>query len=161
MEGPGGGLRFVIHSDAAHPVRIATLGHRLAGWSAAPPTPAHSVPPAGAPLLLPGILPEVRNAVPARPRRRSRRTATLVAGIDLAASGVGLAVALSHPGGRVTSPPAPRPTADQRLAQSVLLTLGDLPAGWGPTPAGGSAGESPVVQHEQGGSPPPSPGAGA
>ncbi len=82
-------------------------------------------------------------------RKRRRRTVTLVVGMVLVLSGVGLAVGFS-----VTATTAPTPgvatvpavSPDQRLAQQLLLTKGDLPVGWRASTNPGAAANSPGLQ---------------
>jgi hypothetical protein len=86
---------------------------------------------------------------PAGGRKRTRRTVTLVVGVILLLSGVGLAIGLSV---STTTPPAPRvatapaSSPDQRLAQQLLLTKGDLPVGWRASTNPGTAANSPALQ---------------
>jgi hypothetical protein len=72
-----------------------------------------------------------------------------VVALVLVASGVGLAVGLSAV--RSTPPPArvvtgPAPSPDERLAQELLLTKGDLPVGWRVSTNPGTAANSPALQ---------------
>jgi hypothetical protein len=85
-------------------------------------------------------------------RKRTRRTVTLVVALVLLVSGVGLAVGLSVTGtttttGVATAPsPNPAKTSDERLAQQLLLTRGDLPAGWRASTDPGADANSPALQ---------------
>jgi hypothetical protein len=75
---------------------------------------------------------------------------TLVVALILLASGVGLAVGLSVTGTSTTTgvatAPAPATTSDERLAQQLLLTKGDLPVGWQASTNPGADANSPALQ---------------
>ncbi len=91
---------------------------------------------------------------PAARPRRTRRTVTLVVALSLLISGIGLGIglALSSPStssssssSNRTRSPAP-PSADQRLADRLMLTRSDLPTGWRVAEGGGATVNSPAVQ---------------
>ncbi len=81
--------------------------------------------------------------------KRSRRTVVLVVAIAFVVAGVGLGVGLAATG---TTPPAhkvagaPAPSADQRLAEQLLLTKSDLPAGWRASTNPGTNPNSPALR---------------
>jgi hypothetical protein len=137
--GSGRRMRFLIGSDCPS-VQIAALEQWLAAWSGSAPAPAG----------LPAGLPAPRATGPSagaarfahrvrrvRPARRGR-WATLVAGLALVAAGVGLAVGTAGGGSRVATATQREPlvSGDQRLADRVMLTQGDLPPGWKAAGAG-------------------------
>jgi hypothetical protein len=112
------------------------------------PPPPYAVGPAGTyglydPDLSPALVPP----------RRTRRTVTLVVALCLLLSGVGLAIGLtadsttaSGPTTTTTGAPA---SADQRLAEQLMLTKADLPEGWRVAQGGGALTTSPAVQRGQ------------
>ncbi len=103
--------------------------------------PAHAV-------QLEGLATWIGTARGHRRTRRSGRVALVTGSASLLAAGV-LAVALASVHGGST--PAPRvvapdlPSADQQLADAVLLTRHDLPPGW----TVGSVGGAPVTTHDR------------
>ena len=102
----------------------------------APPGPFGPYAPYGAPA-------------PARTGKRTRRTVTLVVALALLASGVGLGVGLSVTRSSTTATKVattPVLSPDQRLAQQLLLTKADLPAGWQVSTTPGTAANSPALQ---------------
>ena len=116
-----------------------------------PPAPSYAPPPS-APAASGGPVPSgpVGSYPDGRPRR-TRRTATLVVALCLLVTGIGLAVGLtltsSHTkaAGPATTN-APAPSGDQRLAEQLMLTKADLPAGWRVAKGGGATANSPTVQ---------------
>lgn len=137
-----------------------------------PPPPPSSPPPPDPPALLPwpdppppDPRPQVWTGPPHRPtrfgpsggpspywspamqlpgrRRRNRRVGLLIAAVVCLASGIALAVVLSGSG----DPPktaAPRAAPDQVLADRLMLTRSDLPAGWSvstDSPGSGNSGK--------------------
>ncbi len=176
VESTAGLVRYVVRSDRPPSVAMSALEERVHRWSSgaeagraeggradADPAPAVSAgaaprpaPPARAapvPDFAPPVAP-VPQAPPARPEsstgpRRTRRTVTLVLALCLVVGGIGLAVGLSLTGrgtDRPTTPAAAAPAADRQLAQELMLTKADLPAGWRVAKGSGVTGTSPTVQ---------------
>lgn len=111
---------------------------RLAWWVAPWTTPDGS--PAAARPTGPPAAP-ARRSHPVGPGRsvRPRRRMLLVAGLVLVAAGLGIgSLQVAGPGRRPargqTGTPANR-TTDQRLADHLVLTQGDVPPGWRAAPA--------------------------
>jgi hypothetical protein len=102
----------------------------------------------------PGTFPPVAAWAP--PPRRRRR-GVLVAGLALVAAGAALAVALSlleKPAQGTTASSSPRTarpatSADQRLADRLMLTAGDLPVGWRADAGASPSGDTRVLQRQQ------------
>ena len=117
-----GTLRLSADVDGRTSVPLAALVRCLRWWS-----------PAVGPAPAPGRARQ-------RPPARRRRTAVLVTGLVLIGCGLGLAIGLDRAGTNGTSTDASaRPSsADQRLADRVMLTRRDLPVGWqvDPVPPG-------------------------
>ena len=86
--------------------------------------------------------------MPPRRRWRTRRIATLVLALVFLGSGIGLAIALSGSGGSPTSAPSTTspPTPDQALAEQLMLTQNDLPAGWSMSTDSPGSGVAPRIQ---------------
>ncbi len=81
--------------------------------------------------------------------KRTRRTVVLVVAIALVVAGVGLGVGLAA----TSSTPSPSkvavtpaPSTDQRLADQLLLTKDDLPAGWRASTNPGTNPNSPALR---------------
>ena len=122
---------FPVYGAAPYPV---------APYGAAP----YPVAPYGSPYRSPA---GARDQTPPR-RSRRRRLATLFVGIAFLLGAVGLALGLSRPGAWSTAvaPAAPRLSSDQRLADSLMLTHGDLPQGWSVSTDNSGSGNS---HHDQ------------
>ncbi len=172
VESTAGLVRYLVRSDRPPSVAMSALEERVHRWSSgaaagradAEPAPAGSAgaaplppPPAAQAGFVPAFAPPpapVPHAPPAVPEsapapRRTRRTVTLVLALCLLVSGIGLAVGLSltgRAGNGPTTPTALAPAADQRLAEDLMLTKADLPAGWRVAKGGGVTGTSPTVQ---------------
>jgi hypothetical protein len=164
----GGSARLLLPGDRMRTVRIVALEDRLFSWS--PPPPTGPPPPPGFGQPTP-VLPDATDRVPPPPvapygppppqwypvehaprapgRARRRRLTVLVVGVALIVAGVGVAAGLSHPhpGGaladRVSAPPL---SADQRLADQIMLTQHDLPVGWRVDRSASSAASSPQLR---------------
>jgi len=134
IETATGTVRLVADVDGRTSVPLAALDRCLQWWS---------------PVVGPGTAGRSdrrhRRTGRARPARR-RRTAVLVAGLVLVAAGVGLAFGLGRSGTNgapVDASPAAPSSADQHLAQRIMLTEGDLPVGWKVDPEPSTSGDSP------------------
>ena len=157
-----GPMAFVIHSEGPLVVQTDALGEQVLRWR----TPA-SAPPLVVPLgalavavaadtptdLVPLPGPPVPWQAPPVPslRTRTRRPAVLVAAVVLLVAAAGLAFGLSASGRGGTTKPAAVPapvSSDQVLAQQLMLTRGDLPAGW--RAAGDESGSSSSLTVQRG-----------
>ncbi len=168
IESPGRIMRFVVTSHRRDPIELAALADQIQRWSevarpevARPEVARPEVARAPDPgLTSDGVphVPVVASMSPVDPGgrggrvrgmpRRTRRVAVLLVGLAFLISGVGLALALaaSGPPPPVSAPATARPTPDQVLAQRLLLTRGDLPAGWTVSSDPSRAGSSPRVR---------------
>jgi hypothetical protein len=133
IETATGTVRLVADVDGRTSIPLAALDRCLQWWS---------------PVVGPGTAGRSerrhRRTGRARPARR-RRTAVLVAGLVLVAAGIGLAFGLGRSGtngGPVDASPAAPSSADQHLAQRIMLTEGDLPVGWKVDPEPSTSGDS-------------------
>ncbi|MGD0311637.1 MAG: hypothetical protein ABSC90_04170 [Acidimicrobiales bacterium] len=160
-----GPARFVIHSEGSLVVQTDSLEVQLARWQTPSTEPqlvtigalvaavADDARPDAPPLSeLPG--PWSAPPVPSL-RTRTRRPALLVAAVVLLVGAAGLAVGLSTSGrgGPTKQATAPAPTpvsSDQQLAQQLMLTRNDLPAGWRAARDEGNDSSSLTVQRGQG-----------
>jgi hypothetical protein len=99
-------------------------------------------------------MPAVDASLPARRPGGKRRLNTLLIGIALIGSGVGLATylyergAVTHEVHAAATRPRTRPrmTPDQRLADRIMLNRSDLPVGWEVEPGPVSADDSPGLE---------------
>lgn len=109
-------------------------------WTDPPHRPTRFGPPGGPPPGGPPPYWSPAMQVPGR-RRRNRRVGLLIAAVVCLASGIALAVVLSGS----ADPPktaAPRAAPDQVLADRLMLTRSDLPAGWSVSTDGPGSGNS-------------------
>jgi hypothetical protein len=88
-------------------------------------------------------------SLPGTTKKRTRRTVVLVVAIALVVGGVGLGVGLSATD--TTAPPTkvaitPAPSADQHLAEQLLLARNDLPVGWRASTNPGTNANSPALR---------------
>ncbi len=145
---PGRGAMDEDPPEGTSPGGTPSEGTPPTGGSTQPPsalTYAPTAPPSSGPPPWPygpvGLVP---------PRRmwRTRRIATLVLALVFLASGIGLAIALSGSGGSPTTAPSTTapPTPDQALAEQLMLTQNDLPAGWSVSTDGPGSGVAPRTQ---------------
>jgi len=138
-----GAAPYPVAPYGAAPYPVAPYGaapYPVAPYGAAP----YPVAPYGSPYRSPA---GARDQTPPR-RSRRRRLATLFVGIAFLLGAVGLALGLSRPGAWSTAvaPAAPRLSSDQRLADSLMLTHGDLPQGWSVSTDNSGSGNS---HHDQ------------
>jgi hypothetical protein len=161
-----GGAEPASEPAAEAPVDIASdVPEQAAAPERRPTAAAWYPPPTGSPGYAPPYAFDTRGPLappgpfgpyapygppaPARTGRRTRRTVTLVVALVLLVSGVGLGVGLSvtrstPTATKVATTPVLSP--DQRLAQQLLLTKADLPAGWQVSTNPGTAANSPALQ---------------
>jgi hypothetical protein len=176
IESQGRIMRFAVSSDFRDPVELRALSDRVARWSSsaggpgagpgfppvawpAPPLgPAGASYPADARTGLPTSVAPPRDYWPPGPfapapfppggRHRTRRIGVLVVALVFLASGIGLAIALWRSSGPPTAAVThtPAPTADQALADRLMLTRSDLPPGWSVSTNNSQGGSSPKVR---------------
>jgi hypothetical protein len=161
-----GPARFVIHSDGPLVVQTDALEVQVARWRTPSTTApqlvtfgdlAAAVADDARSDALP--LPQLRGPWSAPPvpslRTRTRRPALLVVAVVLLVGAAGLAVGLSTSGRggpttQATPPTTPPSSSDQQLAQQLMLTRNDLPAGWRAARDEGNSSSSLTVQRGQG-----------
>jgi hypothetical protein len=159
-----GPMPFVIHSEGSLVVQTDALEEQVVRWrnptSSLPPVVplgalaaavAGDAPPDPVPLPT-AALPGRAQPVPSL-RTRTRRPALLVAAVVvlIAAAGLAFGLAASGRGGttKQATVPAP-PSSDQVLAQQLMLTRADLPAGWRAARDESGSSSSLTVQRGQG-----------